>query len=30
VDEADIGPIREGMPVTFTVDAFPDDTFGGG
>lgn len=29
VDEADIGPIREGMPVTFTVDAFPDDTFRG-
>ena len=29
VDEADIGPLREGMPVTFTVDAFPDETFRG-
>ena len=27
VNEADIGSIRQGMPVTFTVDAFPDRTF---
>lgn len=29
VDEADVGQIREGMPVTFTVDAFPDRRFPG-
>jgi HlyD family secretion protein len=29
VDEADIGQIKEGQNVTFTVDAFPDDQFEG-
>lgn len=29
VDEADIGQVREGQAVTFTVDAFPDRTFTG-
>jgi len=29
VNEADIGRIRLDMPVSFTVDAFPDDTFRG-
>lgn len=29
VDEADIGEVRENMPVRFTVDAFPDETFEG-
>ena len=29
VDEADIGEVREGERVTFTVDAYPDDTFNG-
>jgi len=29
VDEADVGRLREGMPVTFTVDAFPARTFRG-
>jgi len=29
VDEADIGYIEEGQRVTFTVDAFPDETFEG-
>jgi len=29
VNEADIGRIRPGMPVTFTVDAFPGETFKG-
>lgn len=29
VDEADIGEVREGMPVRFTVDAFADETFDG-
>ncbi len=29
VDEADIGEVREGMPVRFTVDAFPDENFEG-
>ena len=29
VDEADIGDINEGERVTFTVDAYPDDTFEG-
>jgi HlyD family secretion protein len=27
VDEADIGDVREGLPVRFTVDAFPGETF---
>lgn len=29
VDEADIGNVKEGDRVTFTVDAYPDDTFDG-
>lgn len=29
VDEADIGEVKEGERVSFTVDAFPDDTFEG-
>ena len=29
VDEADIGGVREGQRVTFTVDAYPNDTFEG-
>ena len=29
VDEADIGEVKEGQRVTFTVDAFPNDTFEG-
>lgn len=29
IDEADIGNIKEGQKVSFTVDAFPDDTFSG-
>ena len=29
VDEADIGEVKAGQPVTFTVDAFPDDIFTG-
>ena len=29
VDEADIGGVKEGNRVTFTVDAYPDDTFEG-
>ena len=29
VDEADIGQVREGQAVRFTVDAFPDDNFTG-
>ncbi len=29
VDEADIGPVRPGAPVTFTVEAYPDETFEG-
>jgi len=29
VDEADIGNVKEGERVSFTVDAFPDDTFEG-
>ena len=29
VNEADIGNIRVGQPVAFTVDAFPQDTFAG-
>ena len=29
VDEADIGTVQEGQRVTFTVDAYPNDTFEG-
>lgn len=29
IDEADIGEVSEGQRVTFTVDAYPDDTFEG-
>jgi HlyD family secretion protein len=29
VDEADIGQVKEGQSVTFTVDAYPDDVFKG-
>ena len=29
VDEADIGQVKEGEKVTFTVDAYPDDNFSG-
>ncbi len=29
VSEADIGMIKDGMPVTFTVDAYPNITFNG-
>ena len=29
VDEADIGQVKEGQRVEFTVDAYPDDTFTG-
>ena len=29
VSEADIGMIKEGLPVTFTVDAYPNQTFKG-
>lgn len=29
VDEADIGQVKVGQNVTFTVDAYPDDTFKG-
>ena len=29
VDEADIGKIKEGQKVTFTVDAYPEETFQG-
>ncbi len=29
VDEADIGKVQEGQKVRFTVDAFPDEKFGG-
>lgn len=29
VDEADIAGVKEGSRVTFTVDAYPDDTFDG-
>lgn len=29
VNEADVGAIREGNPVEFTVDAYPDDRFRG-
>lgn len=27
IDEADIGQVKEGLPATFTVDAFPEETF---
>lgn len=29
VDEADIGQVRQGQPVTFTVDAYPNEIFQG-
>jgi HlyD family secretion protein len=29
VDEADIGPVRVGQPVTFTTETYPDLEFGG-
>ena len=29
IDESDIGRIHTGQPVTFKVDAYPDDTFSG-
>ena len=29
IDEADIGEVKEGQRVSFTVDAYPDDTFEG-
>ena len=29
IDEADIGRVRAGLKATFSVDAFPDDTFEG-
>ena len=29
IDEADIGGVKEGQRVTFSVDAFPEDTFEG-
>ncbi|HOM97130.1 MAG TPA: efflux RND transporter periplasmic adaptor subunit, partial [Acetomicrobium sp.] len=29
VDEADIGEVKEGLSVTFTVDAYPDTVFSG-
>ncbi|MBW8367710.1 MAG: efflux RND transporter periplasmic adaptor subunit [Arenimonas sp.] len=29
IDEADVGQIKEGLPVSFTVDAFPDRQFVG-
>ncbi len=29
IDEADIGEVKEGQRVSFTVDAFPNDTFQG-
>lgn len=29
VGESDVGKLRNGMPVTFTVDAFPDQRFAG-
>lgn len=29
VDEADVGQVKEGQMVRFTVDAFPEDTFDG-
>jgi len=29
VDEADVGQVKEGQKVTFTVDAYPGKTFDG-
>jgi HlyD family secretion protein len=29
IDEADVGRMRQGQPVTFRVDAYPNDTFRG-
>jgi HlyD family secretion protein len=29
IDESDLGNIRDGQPVTFTVDAYPNDVFRG-
>ena len=29
IDEADVGQVRPGLPVSFTVDAFPDREFAG-
>jgi HlyD family secretion protein len=29
IDEADLGQLQEGTPVSFTVDAYPSDTFTG-
>ena len=29
IDESDVGTIREGQPVTFRVDAYPNDQFAG-
>jgi HlyD family secretion protein len=29
IDESDLGQIKEGQPVTFTVDAYPQDVFTG-
>jgi HlyD family secretion protein len=29
VDEADIGQVKKGQPVTFTVDAYPSESFSG-
>jgi HlyD family secretion protein len=29
VDESDIGRVQQGQPVSFTVDAYPGDTFTG-
>ena len=29
VDEADIGQLQKGQPVSFTVDAYPTETFKG-
>ena len=29
IDESDVGQIREGLPVRFTVDAFPERSFAG-
>jgi HlyD family secretion protein len=29
IDEADVGRISQGMPATFTVDAYPGETFNG-
>jgi HlyD family secretion protein len=29
IDEADVGRIKTGMPATFTVDAYPEEVFGG-